>query len=97
MDKTLKYFTLIIALCLSACGGSFSGEYQALQGAMILDFQPDGKVSQTMIGNRVADFDFEKDGDEIKVFIAPGLTQIYKIQSDDVLVGPGGITLVRKR
>ncbi|WP_417320182.1 hypothetical protein [Emcibacter sp.] len=97
MKKNLKYFTLVFALCLSACGGKFSGEYRALQGAVVMDFKPDGKVSQSMIGNRVADFDFEKDGDEIKVYIAPGLTQIYKIQSDDVLIGPGGITLVRKR
>lgn len=50
-----------------------------------------------MVGNRFSEFDFEKDGDEIIIFVAPGLSQIYKIQSDDVLIGPGGVTLVKRR
>ena len=50
-----------------------------------------------MIGRQIAEFDFEKDGDEIKIFVAPGLAQIYRIQSDDVIIGPGGVTLVKRR
>ncbi|MEZ5757183.1 MAG: hypothetical protein R3D86_03065 [Emcibacteraceae bacterium] len=62
-----------------------------------MDFRPDGRVSQSMIGSRFAEFDYEKKGDEIKIFVAPGIAQIYKLQSDDVLIGPGGVTLVKKR
>lgn len=97
MKIKFKSFAIIILLSLTACGGGFSGEYRALQGAITMDFRPDGRVSQSMVGNNFAEFDFEKDGDEIKIFIAPGLAQVYKIQSDDVLVGPGGVTLVRRR
>lgn len=89
--------SLGLLFLLNACGGGFSGEYRALQGAVVMDFRQDGKVTQSMVGNRFAEFDFEKDGDEIKVYVAPGLAQIYKIQSDDVIIGPGGVTLVKRR
>ena len=62
-----------------------------------MDFRTDGRVSQSMVGSRFAEFDFERNGDEIKVYIAPGLAQIYRIQSDDVIIGPGGVTLVKRR
>lgn len=97
MKIKLKKISLILVLCLAACGGGFTGEYRALQGAIIMDFKPDGRVTQSMVGNRFAEFDFEKDGDEIKIYVAPGLAQIYRIQSDDVIVGPGGVTLVKRR
>jgi len=97
MKKNLKSYGFILLLCLTACGGGFSGEYRALQGAAVMDFRPDGRVSQLMLGNKFAEFDFKKDGDEIKVYVAPGLAQIYKIQSNDVLIGPGGVTLVKRR
>ncbi len=88
-------YTILLLLC--ACGGGFSGEYRAMQGAVTLDFDRDGRVRQSMIGRQIAEFDFEKDGDEIKIFVAPGLAQIYRIQSDDVIIGPGGVTLVKRR
>tara|TARA_R110002096_G_scaffold309403_4_gene503975 strand:+ start:1046 stop:1384 length:339 start_codon:yes stop_codon:yes gene_type:complete len=97
MKINTKYLTIIFLLCLTSCGGGFSGEYRALQGAITMDFRSDGRVSQSMVGNRFSEFDFEKDGDEIIIFVAPGLSQIYKIQSDDVLIGPGGVTLVKRR
>lgn len=97
MKNSLKNFAIIFLLCLTACGGGFTGEYRALQGAVVMDFRSDGRVSQSMVGNSFAEFDFEKDGDEIKIYVAPGLAQIYKIQSDDVLIGPGGVTLVKRR
>jgi len=50
-----------------------------------------------MIGRQIAEFDFEKDGDETKIFVAPGLAQIYRIKSDDVIIGPGGVKLVKRR
>ena len=92
-----RYFTILILLLLTACGGGFSGQYRAMQGAVVMDFRPDGRVSQSMIGSRLAEFDYEKKGDEIKIFVAPGIAQVYKLQSDDVLIGPGGVTLVKKR
>jgi len=96
MKKNFKIFAVILPLLLSACGGGFSGEYRALQGAIVMDFKSDGTVSQSMIGSRLAEFDFEKDGDEIRIYVAPGLTQIYRVKSDDVIIGPGGVTLVKK-
>ncbi len=93
----MKHLAFLFLFWLSACGGGFSGEYRALEGAISLDFRSDGRVSQSMIGNRFAEFDFEKTGDEIKIYVAPGLAQVYRLQSDDVLIGPGGITLVRRR
>jgi len=93
----MKKITLAWLLLLSACGGGFSGEYRALEGAIAMDFRTDGRVSQSMVGSRFAEFDFERNGDEIKVYIAPGLAQIYRIQSDDVIIGPGGVTLVKRR
>ncbi len=97
MQKILKNYGFILLFFLTGCGGGFSGEYRALQGAAVMDFSSDGRVSQLMLGNKIAEFDFEKDGDEIKVYVAPGFAQIYKIQSDDVLIGPGGVTLVKRR
>ena len=97
MKQMVKSLALFMILILGACGGGFSGEYRALQGAVVMDFREDGRVSQSMVGNRFAEFDFEKDGDEIKIYVAPGLAQIYKIQSDDVIIGPGGVTLVKRR
>lgn len=93
----MKKITLAWLLLLSACSGGFSGEYRALEGAIAMDFRTDGRVSQSMVGSRFAEFDFERNGDEIKVYIAPGLAQIYRIQSDDVIIGPGGVTLVKRR
>lgn len=95
MEKRLKYFAVILLFFLSACGG-FSGEYRALQGAIVMDFRSDGRVSQSMAGNRFAEFDYEKHGDTIEIYMAPGLAQVYRIQSDDVLIGPGGVTLVKR-
>lgn len=97
MNINMKYLTIILLFCLTACGGGFSGEYRALQGAMTMDFRSDGRVTQSMVGNNFAEFDFERDGDEIKIYVAPGLAQIYEIQSDDVLIGPAGVTLVKTR
>lgn len=97
MKKKFKNLGIILTLFLSGCGGGFSGEYRALQGAAVMDFRTDGKVSQLMLGEKIAEFDFEKDGDEIMVYVVPGFAQIYKIQSDDVLIGPSGVTLVKRR
>ncbi|MDG1725825.1 MAG: hypothetical protein P8H57_01615 [Emcibacteraceae bacterium] len=97
MNIKMKHFVIIFLLFLTACGGGFSGEYRTLQGAIVMDFRPDGRVTQSMVGNSFAEFDFDRDGDEIKIYVAPGLAQIYEIQSDDVLIGPGGVTLVRRR
>ncbi len=97
MNIVQKCCVVFLMFTVSACGGGFSGEYRALQGAVTLDFYEDGRVRQSIVGNQLAEFEFEKDGDEVKIYVAPGLAQIYRLQSDDVLIGPGGITLVKQR
>ena len=97
MKRIINSIFVLMLLLVSACGGGFSGEYRALQGAVVMDFRENGRVTQSMVGNSLAEFDFDRNGDEIKVFVAPGIAQIYEIQSKDVIIGPAGVTLVKRR
>lgn len=81
-------------LFLASCGGSgFDGKYEAAGGAQEFIFNTDGYVSQSLMGKKVADFKYEKNDNEIKIFINENTSQIFTLQEDGRIVGPGGIVL----
>ncbi|MCE0559171.1 hypothetical protein K1M91_19625 [Motilimonas sp. E26] len=84
-------------MLLAACGGeSFQGNYTAAGGMQEFNFKEDGHMVQSMAGNKIAEFKFEKEGDEIKVIMNENASQIYTVQASGELIGPGGIKLTKK-
>jgi len=97
--KTMKLtFVTTLFMFLVACGsGGFEGKYEFAAGMQEFNFKSDGHMVQSMGGNKVAEFKFEKDGDEIKVYMSDNAAQIYTLQENGELIGPMGITLTPKK
>ena len=87
-----------LSLLIGACGNeAFEGSHEAAGGMQEFNFKPDGHLIQSLQGNKVADFKFEKDGDEIKVYMTDSTEQIFSLQSNGNITGPGGVTLTPKQ
>jgi len=100
--KTMNIVKIIcisaFSLFISACGNEiFEGSYEAAGGMQEFNFKSDGHLIQSLRGNKVADFKFEKDGDEIKVYMTDSAAQIFTLQSNGNIIGPGGVTLTPKQ
>jgi len=97
--KIIKLVSCItLCLCLISCGEeSFVGKYEAAEGMQEFNFKSNGYMVQSLRGNKVAEFKFKKDGDEIKVYMSDNAAQIFTLNSNGELVGPGGIKLTPKK
>lgn len=51
---------------------------------------------QSLVGNKVAEFRFEREGDEVKVYMSEDVSQIFTIQENGDLMGPAGMKLTLK-
>ncbi|MBV1914524.1 MAG: hypothetical protein KUG72_04010 [Pseudomonadales bacterium] len=91
-------FMATFFLLVSACGGgTFEGDYEGAGGMQEFNFKSDGHLIQSLQGNKVAEYKYEKEGDEIKVYMNENAAQIFTVQKNGELVGPGGVTLTPKK
>ena len=51
---------------------------------------------QSLGGNKVAEFRFEREGDEVKIYMSEDVSQIFTIQENGDLMGPAGMKLTLK-
>lgn len=87
-------FCLTALLFLASCGESgFDGKYEAAMGTQEFVFKSDGHVTQSLLGKKVADYKYEKNGNEIEIHMNEKTSQSFTLQDDGKIVGPGGIVL----
>lgn len=88
-------FFLSFVLFVASCGGEsgFDGKYEAAGGAQEFVFKSDGNVAQSLMGKKVADFKYEKNGNEITIYINEETSQLFSLKEDGTIVGPGEIVL----
>ena len=81
-------------LLLTSCGESgFDGTYEAAGGAQEFIFKSDGYVTQSLMGKKVADYKYEKNGNEIKFHVNENTPVILTLQEDGSIVMSPGIVL----
>ncbi len=96
MSKTKILFVILVSVMLSACGGNkLNGNYATLEGAYKFHFNKDGRVAQSMMGNIFAEYDYEKNDNEVRIYMIEGTAQVFIIQDDGSLVGPAGLRLTK--
>ena len=93
MIKILACYGIIIFGLISCSKTKFEGTYEAAGGRQEFNFKASGYVSQSLAGNKVAEYKFEKNGDEIKIYMNENTAQVFTLQKSGVLIGPGGIKL----
>lgn len=87
----------VLFLSLTSCSKEpFEGTYSAAGGMQEFYFKTDGYVVQLLAGNKVAEYNFEKNGNEIKIYMNEKTAQVFILQDNGVLIGPGGIKLTPK-
>ncbi|MFT6284639.1 MAG: hypothetical protein ACI84K_001970 [Pseudohongiellaceae bacterium] len=91
--KILACYAIIIFGLISCSKTTFEGTYTAAGGMQKFHFKTSGDVAQSLAGNKVAEYNFEKKGDEIKIYMNENAAQVFTLQEDGTLIGPGGITL----
>jgi len=97
MNKFKMILTGFFCLALVACGSeSFEGKYSGARGTQLLQFNANGTVTQFLQGKQIAEFKYEKSGDKITIHINDTTSQVFEIQDDDSLSGPGNITLKKE-
>lgn len=93
----LIFVTTFLPFLVACSEGGFEGDYEAAGGMQEFNFKPDGYMVQSLNGNKVAEFKFEKDGDEIRVYMSDDAAQTFTLQESGEIVGPGGVTLTPKK
>lgn len=82
--KTIKIsMAMAFILFLSSCGSGLSGTYKSDKRGIELDFISSSKV-QAKSGGYVVEYDYEKDGDQVKLSEG-GVTQIIKVDDEGCL------------
>ncbi|WP_246129118.1 hypothetical protein [Colwellia demingiae] len=89
-------FCLSFLLFLASCSGEsgFDGKYEGAGGTQEFIFKSDGYVTQSLMGKKVAEYKYEKNDNEINIYINEKTFQTFSFQENGELVGPGGITLI---
>lgn len=82
--RFLKFMLGISAFfLLSGCSaGGLDEVYTAAGDTQEFIFSPDGTVSQSLMGEKVAEFKYERDGNEVKIFINENTATTWTIQED---------------
>ena len=93
MIKALACYGIIIFGLISCSKTTFEGTYEAAGGRQEFYFKASGYVAQSLAGNKVAEYKFEKNDDEIKIYMNENTAQVFILQENGVLIGPGGIKL----
>jgi hypothetical protein len=93
MIKTLACYGIMMFGLISCSKTTFEGTYEAAGGRQEFYFNASGYVTQSLAGNIVAEYKFEKNGDEIKIYMNENTAQVFTLQENGVLIGPGGIKL----
>lgn len=93
MLRILTCYVIIIFGLISCSKTTFEGIYTAAGGMQEFHFKATGDVAQSLAGNKVAEYKFEKKGDEIKIYMNENAAQVFTLQENGTLIGPGGITL----
>ncbi len=87
-------FCLSFLLFLASCGESgFDGKYEAIGGTQEYNFKSDGNVTGSLMGKKVAVYKYEKNGNEIKLYLNENTSAILTLQEDGSIVMPPGIVL----
>ena len=87
-------FCLSFLLFLASCSESgFDGKYEAVGGTQEYIFKSDGYVTGFMQGKKVAVYKYEKNGNEIKLYINENTPVILTLQEDGSIVMPPGVVL----
>ena len=93
IPKALACYLIIVFGLISCSKSTFEGTYSAAGGMQEFHFKANGYVAQSLAGNNVAEYKFEKNGKEIKIYMNENTAQVFTLQEDGALIGPGGITL----
>jgi len=94
--KLLKWLSAVAAFgVLMACGSGsdFEGKYEAVEGTQEFNFETDGYVTQSLMGNEVATYKFEKKGEEVKIQTNEKTAAVFTLQKNGELIGPMGVVL----
>lgn len=86
---------LLLLAGLVACGQSLEGNYSDAMGMMNYRFSSDGKVSMGALGLEVQ-YEYEIDGNEIRVLMPEGASQVLTLLEDGTIKGPMGMILSPK-
>lgn len=99
MNKVKLVFVSALCLVLLGCATSnkLSGTYTTLEGTYGFHFKSNGRVGQSMLGNQFAEFDYDRDGDIVTIYMIEGTGQIFTIQDNGDLIGPAGLKLTKRR
>jgi len=93
-------FTLgiLVFFLLSGCSAEGLDEvYTAAGGTQEFLFSPDGTVVQSVQGNKVAEFKYERDSNEVKIYINENTATIWTIQENgDISDNATGVTMTVK-
>jgi hypothetical protein len=88
---------IAVAFMLSACGEGLDEAYTGVGGTQEFRFSSDGTLVQSVLGNKVQELKYEKDGNEIKVYLNEKTTQIWTLQENGDISVPPGLTLTVKK
>ena len=98
--RLLNYMLGVLVLSvLSGCsGGGLDAVYTAAGGTQEFVFSPDGTVVQSLLGNKVAEFKYKRDGNEIKIYINENTPTIWTIQENGAISDNAtGVTMTVKK
>ncbi|MDT0496038.1 hypothetical protein RM530_01480 [Algiphilus sp. W345] len=79
-----------LAAALVACGSGFEGTYTDEMGISQYEFKKDGTARIGAMGT-VVEIEYEIDGDELRLLMPQGMTQILTLADDGALEGPMGM------